>query len=69
MIVICKKRRNQAEEDGNEEQKYLWSVLMQPDVNRYYLTVPKKYADKLKDWNKQEEYYKNNSEYFWSNDG
>ena len=41
-----------------EEQKYLWSVLMIPDVNRYYLTVPKKYAEKLKDWNKQEECYK-----------
>ena len=40
-----------------EEQHYLWSVLMNPDVNRYYLTVPKKYAEKLKDWNKQEEYY------------
>ena len=24
-----------------DEQKYLWSVLMIPDVNRYYLTVPK----------------------------
>ena len=42
------------------EQKYLHSVLMQDDVNRYYLTVPKKYADRLKDWNKQEEYYKEN---------
>ena len=31
---------------------------MIPDVNRYYLTVPKKFAEKLKDWNKQEEYYK-----------
>ena len=40
-----------------EEQHYLWSVLMNPDVNRYYLTVNKKYAEKLKDWNKQEEYY------------
>ena len=30
------------------EQQYLWSVLMQPDVNRYYLTVPKKFAEKLK---------------------
>ena len=40
-----------------EEQHYLWSVLMNPDVNKYYLTVPKKYAEKLKDWNKQEEYY------------
>ena len=31
---------------------------MNPDVNRYYLTVPKKFAEKLKDWDKQEEYYK-----------
>lgn len=41
-----------------DEQKYLWSVLMNPDVNRYYLTVPKKFAEKLKDWDKQEKYYK-----------
>ena len=41
-----------------DEQPYLWSVLMIPEVNRYYLTVPKKYAEKLKDWDKQEEYYK-----------
>ena len=41
-----------------EEQQYLWSVLMLPEVNRYYLTVPKKFAEKLKDWSKQEEYYK-----------
>ncbi len=40
-----------------EEQKYLWSVLMIPDVNRYYLTVPKKFAEKLKDWDKQEPFY------------
>ena len=41
-----------------EEQYYLWSILMQPDVNRYYLTVPKKLAEKLKIWEKQKEYYK-----------
>jgi len=46
-----------------EEQHYLWSVLMQPDVNRYYLTVPKKFSEKLKDWNKQEEYYKKDMEH------
>lgn len=39
------------------EQKYLWSVLMIPDVNKYYLTVPTFLREKLKDWNKQEEYY------------
>ena len=41
-----------------DEQHYLWSVLMNLEVNRYYLTIPKKYAEKLKDWNKQEKYYK-----------
>lgn len=45
------------------EQKYLWSVLMLPEVNRYYLTVPKKYAEKLLDWNKQEKYYLADMEY------
>ena len=46
-----------------EEQKYLWSILMLPEVNRYYLTVPKKYSEKLKDWEKQEEYYKADMEH------
>ena len=36
---------------------------MQPEVNKYYLTVPKKYAEKLKDWDKQEEYYKKDIEH------
>ena len=45
------------------EQQYLWSVLMQPDVNRYYLTVPKKFTEKLKNWDKQEEYYKKDMEH------
>lgn len=40
-----------------EEQKYLWSVLMIPEVNKYYLTVPSFLKDKLKDWDKQEKYY------------
>ena len=41
-----------------EEQHYLWEVLMMDEVNKYYLTVPRKYRDKLKDWDKQEEYYR-----------
>lgn len=45
------------------EQKYLWSVLMLPEVNRYYLTVPKKHAQNLLDWNKQEKYYKADMEH------
>lgn len=40
-----------------EEQKYLWSVLMKPEVNKYYLTVPTFLREKLKDWDKQEKYY------------
>lgn len=40
-----------------QEQKYLWELLMIPEVNRYYLTVPVKFREKLKDWSKQEEYY------------
>ena len=39
------------------EQKYLWSVLMIPEVNKYYLTVPIFLRDKLKDWELQEKYY------------
>lgn len=46
-----------------DEQKYLWSILMIPEVNRYYLTVPKKFSEKLKDWSKQEEYYKTDMEH------
>ena len=41
-----------------KEQKYLWGVLMKTEVNKYYLTVPKKYASKLKCWDLQEDYYK-----------
>ena len=41
-----------------DEQQYLWSILMLPEVNRFYLTIPKKYSEKLKDWTIQEEYYK-----------
>ena len=46
-----------------KEQHFLWCLLMNPDVNRYYLTVPKKFSEKLKDWSKQEEYYKNDMEH------
>ena len=40
-----------------EEQKYLWELLMLPDVNRYFLTVPTTFREKLKDWDKQKEFY------------
>ena len=40
-----------------DEQYYLWKVLMIPEVNKYFLTVPQKFREKLKDWNIQKEYY------------
>ncbi len=40
-----------------EEQELLWKILMTPEVNKYYLTVPKKFKDKLLDWDKQKIYY------------
>ena len=46
-----------------EEQKYLWSLLMIPEVNMYYLTVPKKISEKLRDWNIQKDYYKTDMEH------
>ena len=45
------------------EQKRLWQILMIPEVNKYFLTVPPKFRDKLLDWNKQEEFYKKEMEH------
>ena len=45
------------------EQKRLWEILMIPEVNRYFLTVPTKFRDKLKDWNIQEKYYEEEMKY------
>ena len=39
------------------EQKYLWGLIMKPEINKYYLTIPKRYKDKLSDWSIQEKYY------------
>lgn len=50
------------------EQKRLWEILMIPEVNRYFLTVPPKFGDKLKDWEKQEEYYKEDMKHANDND-
>lgn len=49
-----------------EEQKRLWEILMIPEVNKYYLTVPVKLREALKDWTKQEKFYK--EEMFFAND-
>ncbi len=45
------------------EQKRLWEILMIPEVNKCFLTVPPKFKEKLLDWNKQEEYYKMDMEH------
>jgi len=39
------------------EQKRLWEILIIPDVNKYFLTVPLKLRDKLRNWNKQKIFY------------
>ncbi len=46
-----------------QEQKRLWEILMMPEVNKYFLTVPPKFKEKLLDWPKQEEYYKEKMKY------
>ena len=46
-----------------EEQEYLWSLLMMPEVNRYYLNVPICLREKLKDWDKQKQYYQEEMEH------
>lgn len=40
-----------------DEQYYLWKVLMIPKVNKYFLTAPQKFREKLLDWSLQKEYY------------
>ena len=40
-----------------KEQYYLWQLLINPEVNKYFLTVPPKYRTKLLDWNLQKKYY------------
>ena len=42
------------------EQKRLWEILMMPDVNKWYLTGNKEYANDLNhwSWDMQEKFYK-----------
>jgi len=50
-----------------EEQKRLWEILMIPEINKYFLTVPPKFGEKLKDWKIQKEYYEKDMEYAFDN--
>lgn len=58
-----------------KEQKKLWEILMIPEVNKWYLTSAKKYANNKehRDWKIQEKFYKskvdkadNNDVFVWS---
>lgn len=40
-----------------KEQYYLWQLIMNSEINKYYLTVPRKFREKLKIWEAQEQYY------------
>lgn len=40
-----------------DEQKKLWEILMIPEVHKFFLTVPTKFREKLKDWNQQKIFY------------
>lgn len=40
-----------------KEQYRLWEILMIPEVNKFYLTVPKKFGENLKSWVIQEKFY------------
>ena len=40
-----------------KEQYYLWQLIMNSEINKYYLTVPRKFREKLKIWETQEQYY------------
>lgn len=47
-----------------EEQKRLWEILMIPEVNKWYLTSAKKYANNTNHWTwkTQEKFYKSKVE-------
>lgn len=55
-----------------KEAKTLWEILCMDEVNKYYLTIPKKFKERFKDWSIQEPFYKkkieniNNETFQWS---
>ncbi len=56
-----------------DEQERLWKILMLPEVNKYFLTVPPKFREKLKNWEEQKAFYeedmkhaKDNTVFRWS---
>ncbi len=48
------------------EQRRLWEILLIPEVNKYFLVIPKKFKDNLFDCSKQEKFYEAEMEH--SND-
>lgn len=51
-----------------KEQRRIWEILMMPEVNKYYLTVPVKFKSKLNDWSAQEKYYQEDMKHANDND-
>ena len=41
-----------------KEQKKLWEILMNPEVNKYYLTIDKKYRENLKNGKNKKKFIK-----------
>lgn len=46
-----------------EEQKRLWEILMIPEVNQTFMTIPKKYGERMKSWIIQEPFYRERIEH------
>lgn len=42
-----------------KEQKKLYDILMIPEVNKYYLSINKKYKNNLLSWENQKQFYEN----------
>ena len=56
-----------------EEQKRLYEIMLNPEINKYYLTINKRFKEEFLSWDKQQRYYENkinkalNGDYYiWS---
>lgn len=54
---LLKTNRLELRPQTMKEQYYLWQLIMNSEINKYYLTVPRKFREKLKIWETQEQYY------------
>lgn len=56
-----------------EEQKRLYEIMLNPEINKYYLTISKRFKADFLSWDKQQRYYENKinkalngDHYIWS---